>query len=395
MKLTTKLNFMKQIIFLSFLYLINLSTYAQSTKYLIEYSEHLHQQGKYQKSIKLLAEKIPYNLKDSKLLYGLKNIHDKTNSLFDEKLKTNQKKLDILNDGQKTIDDQVTSYTILKESEQVCKDGQALNKQIKNLPPLFVKKEEIKLNIHDYEIALLKIKRQRKKTANFLAEHYYQLGLEQSGDGTDYNNCKKAKESFQKSLSYIPDYKDVTTKINLCNNTITKRIAVFKFVNSPNVTCEQNFLDALSSGIISNLFDAEDTKVIAREEIDKIYKEQKLALSGLLDEETVVEAGKLLGAQYILSGTTTNYTVFDANKNTESRLMAKITTNNKREVEVAASYQLLDVETGKVVYSNHKVGHHKLQGIANTMDVKSVTLNAIKKLSNSISIDLREKLNKM
>ena len=48
-------------------------------------------------------------------------------------------------------------------------------------------------------------------------------------------------------------------------------------------------------------------KVVDRENIDRILQEQRLGLSGVVDEQTAVSAGKLMGAQAVLMGTVMDY----------------------------------------------------------------------------------------
>jgi len=43
-------------------------------------------------------------------------------------------------------------------------------------------------------------------------------------------------------------------------------------------------------------------KPVDRQEFDKIFEEIKLSMSGISDEKTAVEAGKVIGAEYILLG---------------------------------------------------------------------------------------------
>jgi len=45
---------------------------------------------------------------------------------------------------------------------------------------------------------------------------------------------------------------------------------------------------------------SEYATVVERDQLDKVLSEQKLGMSGLIDESTVVEAGKLLGANYMI-----------------------------------------------------------------------------------------------
>lgn len=46
-------------------------------------------------------------------------------------------------------------------------------------------------------------------------------------------------------------------------------------------------------------------KILERREINKITGEQKLSLSGMVDEKTAKEAGKLIGTDYMITGSFT------------------------------------------------------------------------------------------
>ncbi|HDR04208.1 MAG TPA: hypothetical protein ENN84_03040, partial [Candidatus Marinimicrobia bacterium] len=43
-------------------------------------------------------------------------------------------------------------------------------------------------------------------------------------------------------------------------------------------------------------------QMVSRKEIEKVFDEQHLQLSGFVDDETVVKLGEIAGAQYILTG---------------------------------------------------------------------------------------------
>jgi curli biogenesis system outer membrane secretion channel CsgG len=48
-------------------------------------------------------------------------------------------------------------------------------------------------------------------------------------------------------------------------------------------------------------------KVVDRENLDRILQEQRLSLSGVVDEQTAVKVGNLMGAQAVLMGDVVNY----------------------------------------------------------------------------------------
>jgi len=77
-------------------------------------------------------------------------------------------------------------------------------------------------------------------------------------------------------------------------------IAIPQFKNNSE-TNEQDWLDeALTDMLTTDISRSKEVTVVARRELKEIIEEQKLALSGLLDESTTVEIGNLVGANTIL-----------------------------------------------------------------------------------------------
>lgn len=63
-----------------------------------------------------------------------------------------------------------------------------------------------------------------------------------------------------------------------------------------------NLGKAVSAMLISEFTDRPGMRVIERQKLNDLLTEQKLALSGRVDESSAVEVGKLLGAQYVFYG---------------------------------------------------------------------------------------------
>lgn len=63
-----------------------------------------------------------------------------------------------------------------------------------------------------------------------------------------------------------------------------------------------NLGKAVSAMLISEFSDRPGMRVIERAKLNDLLTEQKLALSGRVDESSAVEVGKLLGAQYVFYG---------------------------------------------------------------------------------------------
>jgi TolB-like protein len=60
--------------------------------------------------------------------------------------------------------------------------------------------------------------------------------------------------------------------------------------------------DEFSDSIIHQFFKSSAVEVVEREAIERILKEQRLSMSGLIDDTQVVKIGKLLGADVIVLG---------------------------------------------------------------------------------------------
>lgn len=63
---------------------------------------------------------------------------------------------------------------------------------------------------------------------------------------------------------------------------------------------------AVSTMLITELTDRPGMRVIERAQLRDILTEQRLALSGRVDENTAVEVGRLVGAQYVVKGQVTS-----------------------------------------------------------------------------------------
>ena len=112
--------------------------------------------------------------------------------------------------------------------------------------------------------------------------------------------------------------------------------------NDPNV---DEFTNSLSGQMIAQLQNDGRYRVVEKEKIDSIIKEQKFQLSGLVDSTRVQEFGKLLGVDAICI---TNIAGFQYEEDKLSALIAWI---NSQTVEVTADSRIVYVETGEVLTS--------------------------------------------
>jgi TolB-like protein len=67
-----------------------------------------------------------------------------------------------------------------------------------------------------------------------------------------------------------------------------------------------NLGKAFSTMLVTEFSGRPGMRVVERQQLNDLLTEQKLALSGRVDESTAVEVGKLLGAQYVFLGSVTS-----------------------------------------------------------------------------------------
>lgn len=66
---------------------------------------------------------------------------------------------------------------------------------------------------------------------------------------------------------------------------------------------DQDYLKGIISSLLEeDLTSSETLQIVERENLEEVLKEQKLQFTGLMDEKNALEAGRLLGASYMLKG---------------------------------------------------------------------------------------------
>ncbi|MGB1031323.1 MAG: CsgG/HfaB family protein, partial [Flavobacteriales bacterium] len=122
----------------------------------------------------------------------------------------------------------------------------------------------------------------------------------------DNEKYRDAYKKFNSVLNRLDNYKEASTKKaeSLALGQFT--LALLPFENSTRT----NGLDIkISAYCLEALTSVNDPflKVVDRENLTLIIEEQQLGLSGVMDEETAVSVGELIGAQAIVSGAILNY----------------------------------------------------------------------------------------
>lgn len=116
---------------------------------------------------------------------------------------------------------------------------------------------------------------------------------------------------------------------------------------------EVNLPEVVTDHVVSELVSIGGAKVYTRTELDKLMEEQKLQLSGLTDDKTLVGFGKIVGLQYIITGSINNIGF-------TTGAMALLT-GSRPQIEIQLSIRMINVSTGEIVLSKGVVGKHILE----------------------------------
>lgn len=156
----------------------------------------------------------------------------------------------------------------------------------------------------------------------------------------DIEHYRAAHTNFLKVLQRKPTYKDAASLSKQCVDKGIYTIALMSFENASGV----QGLDAkVSAYTLEAMTDIKDPflRVVDRENMQAIIDEQKLQLSGVIDQNTAVQVGELVGAQALLTGTVLSYS-------------EKKGTLRSKQRDGYTEYQekVLNKEDGKYYYQN-------------------------------------------
>lgn len=115
-----------------------------------------------------------------------------------------------------------------------------------------------------------------------------------------------------------------------------KLVAVLAFKNLTGDTSLDYICSGFGETLTTKLFKVKELELIERMQLIKVLEEQKLQLSGLVDEKSAVKAGKLFGVQYVVIGSI-----------------------QKAGSALKADTRLISVVTGKIEAANDVAGNYE------------------------------------
>ena len=122
----------------------------------------------------------------------------------------------------------------------------------------------------------------------------------------DAAQYRTAHRSFSEVVSRKPDFKDAA---NLRDEALAQGVFTIAVIGFQNGSDRPNLENKFRTYVMQEVANSTDPflKVVDRENQQMILQEQQLALSGMLDENTAVEVGGLLGAKALMKGTVVSY----------------------------------------------------------------------------------------
>ena len=137
---------------------------------------------------------------------------------------------------------------------------------------------------------------------------------------------RTAYYAFDEVIIADPNYKDSKELREEALETGLVTLGIISFENGTRINNANKKAEAFILNALSNTDDP-FLKVIDRTNFNQLIEEQRLNLSGVVDESTAAEAGKLLGVKFLLGGTLLQITK-------EAGKLSKVKKNGYKEVKI-------------------------------------------------------------
>lgn len=176
-----------------------------------------------------------------------------------------------------------------------------LHDAVKVLPPVRHPKtgQLLEFGIIDYS--------QNLTEAREMAAEAHYAEASKLSQSTNIAQQKAAAKEFKIAQSFVAGYKDSAERYEATRKAGVKRIAVFPFEDLSGKrkrygAVEELVVDQMVTSVMKDASATEFLELISRDQLDRVIAEQKLGLSGMVNEETAMEVGALLGVHEIITG---------------------------------------------------------------------------------------------
>lgn len=170
---------------------------------------------------------------------------------------------------------------------------------------------------------------------------------------------QEAYHYYEKVASIDVDFSDVLKLMDECVERARITATVMQAMpDSSQMSLQRSLLASVKNKIL----DAQNpfVRLVTRDDLNYILSEQRQGMTGAFDESSVISAGKLIGAEYVILGELLSYEVINDDAIVTERkaylgkniLMPRVTYAEKearRGLEAVYRYYLMKTETGEVL----------------------------------------------
>lgn len=357
---------------------------CNSSKSLAKKGKKMEDANEYQMASEFYFQAVKKNTKNIDAIAGIRRtgslvLNDYLNKFSKEKLNGNykaatylfldalayQKKIKTINVDLPISDFQKDDFEIVKEEYL----NQEYEKGLK-----FIENDEFRKAEHSFN-EIYKFDKDFKDIKELRDIAYLEPYYRKAEEFKNNQAYRKAYNNYQKILKRVPNYKDSKEnclyvlkkgRINLVLLTSKKNKSFSVYTNNIKGYTESAIIDQNDPFI----------KLVDRENMGSLLKEQELSISGLVNTNTAVEIGDITGAQYALVIEVTNY-IFEEtpinktsykgfekytkkiyNKETQTtsyktkyKPVNYYIHNGSKTVTITTHYKLLSLKTGEIIKS--------------------------------------------
>ncbi|THB65645.1 MAG: hypothetical protein D6B27_08230 [Gammaproteobacteria bacterium] len=249
----------------------------------------------------------------------------------------------------------------------------------RKVPPIITKKSKTRV-VFEY----IDYTADRSHAVQMAAAAHYDEGMRMS-NYADKTSQRLAALEFKKAMQYVRGYKNALSMYQQCREAAMRRIAIIPFVDKSGKY--GNFgdvpgliVDLSLQEIMADKLSMEFVEFINRGNFQHLLNEYSYIRSGIVDQNRAVQIGKTIGASEIVVGTisqiiyspvsltshrekyqrtvvTGKQRYKDKKGNQKERditqkVSARVTTHTETAmVRIVVSYQIIDVETSRILSS--------------------------------------------